>query len=172
MIDVGASGAQAEIPFSLFDNTTGAPVTGHAWIAGEVKVRVPGGSFVNATIGNIVEWGNGQYALQLTALQTASPGKVSIYVLVTGAQADYGPEEIKSSVATDIVAALMAHEHDTGASFEGLCIRLDALIAGKATGLNAPFARYFKRDGTTAAIVAAQDTAAGTRGTGDISGSE
>lgn len=179
MIDVGASGALAELPFSLYNDTTGAPVIGHTFVdaggglTAEVKLRLPAGTFANSTIANIVEWGNGQYALQLTAGQTVTAGKVSIYVLVTGCSANYSPEEIKASnTAANIVAALMAYEHDTGATFLGLCNRLDALIAGKATGLRGALARYYMRDGATVAISAVQDVGSGTRATGDITGSE
>lgn len=167
-IDVGASGSQAEIPFSLYDDATGAPVTGRVWIAGDVKVRLPGVAYANATVGNIVEWGNGQYALQLTAGQTANPGKASIYVSVAGMSAQYGPEEIR----LDPVAALMAFSHDTGLTVMGLFRRLDALAAGKATGLNSALASYYRRDGSTKAIDAVQDTTAGTRSTGTVTGSE
>lgn len=179
MIDVGASGAQAEIPFSLFDSTTGLPVLSHVFVnagaglTAEVKVRLPGGSFTNTTIANIVEWGNGQYALQLTALQTANPGKVSIYVVVSGATANYSPEELKvSNAPANVIAALMAYSHDTGVTFHGLLTRLEALANGKATGLRGTTARYFKRDGVTVAINAVQDVASGTRATGDVTGSE
>lgn len=172
MIDVGASGAQAEIPFSLYDTTTGAPILAHSFSAGEVKVKLPGVAYANATVGNIVEWGNGQYVLQLTALETANPGKVSIYISIAGIAAEYGPEEIRASTINDIIAALMAYEHDTGATFLGLLNRLDALVAGKATGLRGTLARYYMRDGTTVAIEAVQDVATGTRATGTITGSE
>lgn len=179
MIAIGASGAQAEIPFSLYDDTTGLPVTGHTFVdvgsgfTAEVKVRIPGGAFANTTIANIVEWGNGQYALQLTAGQTASAGKVSIYVSISGISAQYGPEEIREgATADDFVTALMAFSHDTSATVLGLLKRLEALVSGKATGLKGPLARFYLRDGTTVAIEAVQDVAAGTRATADISGSE
>lgn len=78
MIPVGASGPSAELPFSLFNATTGNAITGHSFQTGDVKVRVPGGTWANADTSNIVEWGNGQYGLRLTAAQTASAGPVGV----------------------------------------------------------------------------------------------
>jgi hypothetical protein len=179
MIDVGASGAQAELPFSLYDDSTGAPVTGHSWVdaggglTAELQLRVPAGSYTNSTIANIVEWGNGQYALQLTSGETATAGKVAIYISISGVSAQFGPEEIRSSsTATAVRDAILDYSHDTGLTIRGFFRRLDALAAGKATGLRGTIARYFMRDGTTEAIEATQDTSLGTRAAADVSGTE
>lgn len=82
MILLGASGAQAEIEFSLTDAS--GPVTGKSWSTGELKLRLPGGTFSNATVANIVEYGLGKYALQLTAAETATAGKAAVSPNVTG----------------------------------------------------------------------------------------
>lgn len=83
MILLGASGAQAEITFSL--TVAGSPVTGKVWSTGELKLRLPGGTYANATVANIVEYGLGKYAVQLTSSETANPGVAAIEVNVAGA---------------------------------------------------------------------------------------
>lgn len=174
MIDVGSSGNLAEAPFSLYDSTTLAPITGHTFVVGEVRVRLPGGAFADADVANVTEWGHGQYGLKLTTTQTANAGQVGIYINVTGAMNDYSYVTIKAAPvsAASIVAALMAYSYDTGVTVKGLYRRLDALVAGKATGLRSTLARYFMRDGTTVAISAVQDVATGTRAVADVTGSE
>ncbi len=79
---------------------------------------------------------------------------------------------ITSTAANTIINTLMAFSHDTGLTIKGFFRRLDAMAAGKATGLKSAIARFFMRDGTTSAIQANQDVAAGTRSAADVSGSE
>lgn len=79
---------------------------------------------------------------------------------------------IATAAANTIRDAFLNFSHDTGVTIKGAIRRLDALATNKATGLKGALARYFMRDGTTAAISAAQDTAAGTRGAADVTGSE
>lgn len=43
MIPLNATGAQAEIPISLFNDTTGAAITGKVWATGDVKLYLPDG---------------------------------------------------------------------------------------------------------------------------------
>lgn len=177
MIDVGASGTLAEVPFSLYDGD-GAPVSGYSWtdagggLTAQVQVFVPGGSFTNATIANIVSKGNGQYALQLTAGQTATPGKVYLYVSVASHSAYWGPEEIVvGSSAAAVVAALVAYAHDTGATVGGLLVRLEAFLSGQATNMHGPTTTWYKRGGGIA-FAGVNDVTAGNRAESDISGSE
>lgn len=82
--DISVSG-DGYVPFFLPDATdpvNGTPITGHVFSAGEVKVCLPGGSYVNATVADIVEAGYGAYALKLTAAssQTTTRGKAYIHV--------------------------------------------------------------------------------------------
>jgi hypothetical protein len=79
---------------------------------------------------------------------------------------------IATDAATELVAAFMAFSHDTGLTIKGAFRRLDALVAGKATGLRSAVASYFMRDGTTEAIEAVQDSLQGTRAAADVTGSE
>lgn len=79
---------------------------------------------------------------------------------------------LATDAVTEIVAGLMAFAHDTGVTVKGLFRRLDAFVAGKATGLNSATAKFFMRDGATEAINATQDTTAGTRSTATVTGSE
>lgn len=178
MIEVGAFGAQAEIPFAIYDNLT--PVEGYTFTdagdgtTAQVQVRVPGGAFANVSLSNIIEWGKGQYAVQLTALQTANPGKVSLHVSVPGYSVTYSPEQIVShdDSAAAFVQALLSYAHETGATVEGLLVRLEAFITGKATGLNGSVGKFYRRDGSTVAFTGALDVNSGTRQVSDISGSE
>lgn len=179
MINIGAFGSQAEIPFAIYDGN-GKPVLGYSFLdagdgtASEVQVRVPGGTFVNVPLTSIVEWGKGQYAVQLTSTQTASPGKVSIHVDIPGHNIQYSPEEIVShdSSATVFVEALLSYAHETGATIEGLLIRLEAFLTGKASGLNGAVGKFYRRDGVTVAFQGALDPNNGARQVSDISGSE
>lgn len=78
MIRKDASGKDAEIPINLFDANTGAAIEGHIWVDGEVLLALPDGVFANANVANIDEKGRGRYALQLTALETATTGMVQL----------------------------------------------------------------------------------------------
>ncbi len=91
MIIPGASGAEAALPFSLVLTATGAGVAGYAWVdaggglTAGLKVQCPSGTpgtYVNATISRIVEIGGGNYEYQLSAGESADPGKVYYYTNV------------------------------------------------------------------------------------------
>lgn len=76
-----------EVMFHLPDSTNPlTPVTLHAFLTGEVKICVPGGTYVNADVTRIVEKGFGDYALKLTGAQVVAKGKLYLYVNVPGAQ--------------------------------------------------------------------------------------
>lgn len=72
---------------------------------------------------------------------------------------------IAADAGTEIAAAVWAFAHESGRTVKGVMVRLDAIIAGKATGLNGTTVTFYRADGTTKAIEATQDTGAGTRET-------
>lgn len=88
----------------------------------------------------------------------------------------FGEGVVVSSLVTAaqdmIVDSIMAYSHDTGVTVRGAFRRMDAFVAGKATGLRSAIARFFMRDGTTAAIQASQNVTAGTREAASVAGSE
>ena len=79
---------------------------------------------------------------------------------------------LAAAAASLVVSTLMAFSHDTGLTIKGAFRRMDALAAGAATGLVGTLAKFFMRDGTTAALTASQVPTAGTRSTADVTGSE
>lgn len=98
---INTSGSEAELPFSIFDNDN-TPVTGYSFSTGDVKVRVPGGVFVDADISNIVECGNGQYVLQLEASQTATEGAVFV-AFSDGSERDFFGYEMVTSATDEVL---------------------------------------------------------------------
>jgi len=83
-----------------------------------------------------------------------------------------GVVTMATAAANTVRDAIMNYAHDTGVTIKGAFRRLDSLIAGKATGMKGAVAKFFMRDGITEAISAPQDTAAGTRSTATVAGSE
>lgn len=90
MILVAASGIQAACPFSLIDGN-GNPVAGKTWnnvgggLTDELKVYLPStGSYANADRTRIFDLGSGDYEYRLTALETATAGKVYYKTNVSG----------------------------------------------------------------------------------------
>jgi len=84
-IDKDSSGSASAIAFSLYNDTTGAAITGHTWndvgagVTDELKFSCPATrAWTNVLIANIVEWGLGQYQYQPTATDTADPGAVGV----------------------------------------------------------------------------------------------
>lgn len=96
-IPQGLGGALVFYLPNASDPVYGAPLTGHVFAAGEVRVCLPGGVYTDAVVNNIVEIGYGSYALNLTAAQTTNRGKVFIYANVSGAQVFEGYETISST---------------------------------------------------------------------------
>lgn len=81
------SSAKRYLPFHLSDATDPlTPVTGHSFVTGEVKIRLPGGGYANADVSQVAEIGNGDYVLVLSPTQVATAGLVFLAALVTGAQ--------------------------------------------------------------------------------------
>jgi hypothetical protein len=89
-----------KVAFHLPDaNDPLTPITGHAFVAGEVRIRIPGGAYVDANPALVVEEGYGDYALKLTDAQVAVAGKVFIRVAVAGAQPWSSAEDIINRTA-------------------------------------------------------------------------
>lgn len=185
MILTGSSGAAAALPFSLVNTTTGAGKLAHAWVdagaglTAEFKVRLAGGAYANATISRIIEIGGGNYEYQLTAGESATAGKVYYYPNVAGHDGDLLAVRWEDVVvaaaaptAIEVRDAILNYSHDTGLTIKGAFRRMDAVLAGKATGLLGLVARYYRRDGITVAVQADQVPTLGTRQTTNVTGSE
>lgn len=164
-IPVGASGAQAELPFRCMDGD-GNPVLGLGTFAAHtVERKLPGGTFAAATKANIVEWGRGRYALRLTAGESATAGQAAIYVAAAAGQFNtyWGDEDIVASPRV-IADTLLDTALDTGRTPRGFLRRMYALFFGKVTGMNVTgTVTAFKSDNVTPEFTVAQDLEAGTR---------
>jgi hypothetical protein len=70
------------------DPVNGAPVTGHVFAPGEVRLCLPAAAYADANVAGIAEWGEGLYALRLSpgAGDTIRRGKAYLYADVPGAQ--------------------------------------------------------------------------------------
>jgi len=123
MIPVGASGGSAPLPFSLFNDTTGDAITGYTFVAGDLKVRLPGGTWENATLTNVYEWGLGQYELRLTAAQTAAKGAVGIRALTSASSLDVRFERIgeidRRSSGNESELPFTLYDESTGLAITG-----------------------------------------------------
>ncbi len=174
-IPVGASGAQAEIPFEVFDGDNN-PVEITDWSTHTVQVRLPGGTFADATKANIVSWGpagpnhRGRYALQLTAGESVNAGHASIYIAAgAGEFKPYWGDEtiVPAADATSIANAVLDAVLDTGRTIRGFFRRKYALDFGKVIGLPTSAAPTtviaFKADNTTPEFTVAIDPGTGIR---------
>lgn len=73
-------GEAGQLEFRLVTEA-GVPTSGHSWASGEVKLRLPGaGSFSNVDPADITDIGNGIYAIELDATDTATEGKAYYYI--------------------------------------------------------------------------------------------
>lgn len=81
-------------------------------------------------------------------------------------------DALASDARAAIAAAVMSYAHEAGRTVLGVLRRLDALMTGKATGLIGATVAFFRPDGTTKAIEATQDVAAGTRETASTVGGD
>lgn len=153
MLLLNATGAEAEIPIRLFSDSTGAPITGRVWVAGDVKLYLPDGvAWVDATVANIVEKGRGFYALRLAAAETDVPGAVYLDLdttAVAGASAYGIRDDIVDPV--DFADALLSRVIEAGAAATVRTVKqrlnvMFAVLAGKApSDLNAsPY--YFRNN--------------------------
>ncbi len=79
---------------------------------------------------------------------------------------------LAADVGTEIAAAVWAFAHEAGRTAKGVLVRLDALMTGKHTGLLGALWTAFRPDGSTKAIEATQDVAAGTRETASTIGGD
>lgn len=107
-------------------------------------------------------------ASDIAALIDALPTAVEIDAQLT---ASHGAGSW-AVTAANVVDALMAYSHDTGVTVKGFLRRVDAMAAGKATGLRGGLAKYFRRGGVLVAISAIQDVLTGTRNEADVTQSE
>lgn len=90
------------IPFYLpqeADPIYGAPVTGHVFVLGQVKLSLPDDVFGNVALGKIVEYGAGVYGVLVDSTQTVKRGKALVVANVPGAQRFSGYRTILSEGA-------------------------------------------------------------------------
>jgi hypothetical protein len=79
-----ATDSKREVVFHLSSGLTN--VTGHSWLTGEIEICNPGGtSYANADVTRVLERGNGDYALRLTAAQVGAGGTGSLFINASGA---------------------------------------------------------------------------------------
>lgn len=81
-------------------------------------------------------------------------------------------DAIAADAGTELAAAIWAFAHEAGRTAKGVLVRLDALMTGKHTGLLGALWTAFRADGSTKAIEATQDVAAGTRETASTIGGD
>lgn len=137
-------------------------ITGKTGLTLTITAGKAGGAFASISP-TVTERGNGWYAIALTASHTDTLGDLALHVTATGADpADFLAEVVAYDPnAVDLGITQFAHE--TGRTILGVVRRLDSLMVGKATGLLSSLATFYRADGTTVAIEAAQNTTAGTR---------
>lgn len=85
-----AEGGDGYLPFFLANADhpiEGEPIEGHEFAEGELLLRLPDAALDTASVGDVVEFGGGLYALRITADagQTAKRGKTLIIADVPGA---------------------------------------------------------------------------------------
>lgn len=112
------SGSDAELPFAIYNNNN-VPQTGFTFSAGQVKIKAPGDvAFSNATLGNIVECGHGQYAVQLTSAQTASEGSVLVF-FSDGTNRDFSNYEMIASSTDEVLEIPFSIYNGSGVGVTG-----------------------------------------------------
>ena len=178
-ITQGASGAAAEVPFSLYDDTTGAAITGHTWndvgggITDDLKIRTLGGTWTNATIANIVEWGLGQYGYQFTGTDTAAEGAVGVRAKTTASSLDVKWDTVVAlPTLSAVVEGIMGYVLRTGRTVRGHLRRMDALYFGATTGLLGALVTAKQPGGATTEFDVGQDLGLGTRDEASVATSE
>jgi hypothetical protein len=106
-MNVGETNAYArEMPFHLApaSNPIGG-VPGHAFVLGEVRVRVPGAGYVDVALANIVDRENGDYAAILTTAQVALRGTAYLEATVAGTVLWTSEEKIGGTIGVGEVGA-------------------------------------------------------------------
>lgn len=91
---------------------------------------------------------------------TFAAGAINAAAIATDA---IGSDELAASAVTKIVNGVLAGVIDGARTIKGVLTRLDAVLKGKATGLNSVLATFYKDDGITKAVEATQDPDLGTR---------
>jgi hypothetical protein len=85
----------AEVAFTLpLDSDPLTGLTGHTFVLGQVKVKLPGQAWANVAVSKIVEKGYGRFAARLTSSQTTTAGDVFLTADVPGAQFYFGTDVI------------------------------------------------------------------------------
>jgi hypothetical protein len=82
--DIGVD-SEGSVPFflpSATDPIFGAPLTGHTFVLGQVRMCLPDAIYVDVPLVQIEEMGYGGYRVNLTAADTVKHGKVFVYALV------------------------------------------------------------------------------------------
>lgn len=125
---------------------------------GGVSVRAADG-FLGDLTGNLIGNVTGTVASVVGAVGSVLAG---VTVGALGANA-ITAATLAGDVGTEIAAAVWDFAHESGRKAKGVLVRLDALMTGRATGMRSSIARFFRTDGTTPAIQATQNIAAGTR---------
>lgn len=155
------TGAVGSVTGNVGGNVTGSvgsvvgavgSVTGN--VGGDVAGNVTGS--VGSVVGNI---GGDLEGDVLGAAGTIS-GAVTVNAIDTGA---ITADALAADALVAIAGAIWGYAHEAGRTAKGVLVRLDALMTGKMTGARSSIARFFRPDGTTEAIKATQNIAAGTR---------
>lgn len=151
------------IPFVLYD-LTGALQTGQTVSGAEMQISKNGAAFANGT-GSVTEVAGGAYYYECASGEVDTEGFVFLKI------ANSGSSVVISTVSIDIRSEdrMAAWIHDTGRTFIGLMGRLEAFISGKATGLVGSTASFYRADGTTVSLSAAQTVSTGARDAADVS---
>lgn len=172
MIPKGSSGKDAEIPINLFDANTGAAITGHVWVTGEVLIALPGGTMQNANVANIVEKGRGRYALQLTAAESATTGGVYLDLDTTSGYLVHSWSDVIVDIGGITRDALLNYAFRSGRTVRGFLRRVDALFFGKVTGLKGATVTAYQPGGITTEYTVTQDPTNGNRSEANVTTSE
>lgn len=159
---------QARLPAALvggrIDASVGAVAANAitaAAVAADVTTELQAGLATSAGLTSAVAplATTAQLAAAVSPLDARLPAE-----LVDG-RIDANVGDLAVGIAGEIALAVWAFAHESGRTAKGVLVRLDALMTGKATGLLGALATFYRADGTTPAMAATQDTAAGTRQT-------
>jgi len=152
------------VPFRLYD-LSGQPLAGSAPSNSEILISKDGASYATST-GTITELAGGDYYYECASGEVDTEGFLLLKILRAGAMP--GPRPVVS-VEKRTEDRQAAYVHDTGRTFRGLMVRLEAFLSGRATTLIGSTASFYRADGTTVSFTAPQDTTTGNRTAADVS---
>lgn len=168
------AGQKVTMLISEDDGVTPYPAASVATVAANSTIRPTGGSYA-AIAGTWRAIEDGEFEYTATQGETNHDGQVILKVELGGTFAvglrAFVDIESDSGIASAVVAALEALSHDSGVTFLGLLIRLEALLGG-AYSTSGSTRTYFKRNGTDVAFEGTYDNTTLARGTADVTGSE